>query len=155
MRAKILLALVCVMGLAVGVGHVFGQEAPKGKPVPPGMVSVPSGEFTMGLSADDGFKECQKFYGDKCIREAFKDEEPVHKVYLDAYFIDKYEVTQGEYDKCVAVGKCKANQKMDGVSGPRQPVVMVSWEDAGSYCSWAGEAEHRHRLPLCGGLITL
>ena len=142
MRAKIALVLVGVIGLAVGVGFACTKDAPKEKPAPAGMVSVPAGEFIVGMSADDGFKECQKFYGDKCQRERFTDEEPAHKVYLDAYYIDKYEVTQEEYDRCVAAGKCKANLKYDGFTGPRQPVVGVTWDDAKSYCSWAGR-----RLP--------
>jgi len=137
MRTKIGLALVGVIGLAVGVGLAWAEKA-----APPGMVKVPAGEFIMGMSADDGFKECKKFYGDKCKRDLFTNEEPVHKVYLDAYLIDKYEVTQGEYDKCLAAGKCRANEKYDGFTGPRQPVVGVSWEDARSYCSWA-----KKRLP--------
>jgi formylglycine-generating enzyme required for sulfatase activity len=147
MRAKIALVLVGVIGLAVGVGLAWAEDAPKDehtkeKHAPAGMVLVPAGEFIMGMSADDSFKECKKFYGEKCQREGFIDEEPVHKVFLDAYFIDKYEVTQAEYDQCVAAGKCKANQKYNGLAGTHQPVVGVYWEDAKSYCSWVGK-----RLP--------
>jgi len=148
MRTKIQSVLVGAIGLAVVVGLASAQDAPKTtkeKPVPPGMVPVPAGEFTMGMSADDALKECRKFFGDKCGNgdgEMFKNAAPVHKVYLDAFFIDKTEVPQEDYDKCVAAGKCKANQKSDGFTGPRQPVVGVTWEDARSYCSWAGK-----RLP--------
>jgi len=61
MRTKIGWALVGVIGLALCVGLAFAEQAPKEKPVPPGMVVVPAGEFTMGMSADDALKECQKF----------------------------------------------------------------------------------------------
>lgn len=105
------------------------------------MVFVPAGEFIMGMDADDGFRECKKYHDD-CKRDWFTDEEPVHKVYLDAFYIDKYEVTQSEYNECVKSGKCKANEKFDGFTGSRQPVVGVDWTDANNFCSWSGK-----RLP--------
>jgi eukaryotic-like serine/threonine-protein kinase len=148
MRMKLGLALVGVMGLAVAVGLACAQEAPKDKAakekaVPPSMVAVPAGEFIMGMSADDCLNECRKFLGDKCGNGyRFKPEGPVHKVYLDAFYIDKTEVPQADYNRCVAAGKCQANHKYDGVTPPRQPVVGVTWDDARSYCSWTGK-----RLP--------
>jgi len=157
MKVKIGLAMAGLFGLALIVGAAWAQESPKqeipgeeapnegppqNKPIPQGMVLVPAGEFIMGMSADDAFKECQKYIGDKCQREWYTCEEPVHKVYLDAYYIDKYEVTQAEYGQCVAAGECPANEKQEGFTGTRQPVVGVTWDDARSYCSWVGK-----RLP--------
>lgn len=49
------------------------------------LVYVPAGEFTMG--SDDGYS----------------DELPAHKVYLDAFWIDQTEVTNKQYEVCVAV----------------------------------------------------
>jgi len=140
MRAKTGMVLAFVIALAICVGG--GCKNCGGNSAPPGMVLVPAGEFTMGMSADDGFKECKKFLGDRCKREWFTREEPVHKVYLDAFYIDKHEVTQENYDKCVEAGKCRANMKYDGFTGAKQPVVGVSWKDAKTYCEWAGK-----RLP--------
>ncbi|GAI74739.1 unnamed protein product, partial [marine sediment metagenome] len=57
------------------------------------MVLIPAGEFLMG--SDDG--------GD--------DEKPVHKVYLDAYYIDKYEVTNLQFSRFLTE---KGNQKEGG-----------------------------------------
>ncbi len=148
MRAKIgMAALVGVIGLAVIASLACApreakkEEAKKKEAAPEGMVLVPAGEFTMGMDADEALKECRK-YLDDCKRKWFTNEEPVHQVYLDAFYIDKYEVTQGEYDKCVAAGKCEANEKYDGFTGSKQPVVGVAWEDAKTYCEWAGK-----RLP--------
>ena len=93
------------------------------------MVYVPAGEFMMG---------CNSKVDDACD----DDEKPYHEVYLDAYYIDKYEVTQGEYDKCVQAGECDENEKYDGFTGSKQPVVGVDWKDAKTYCEWAGK-----RLP--------
>jgi serine/threonine-protein kinase len=98
-----------------------------------GMVSVPAGEFTMGSNTG----------GDA--------EKPEHAVYLDAFWIDKYEVTNALYKKCVDAGKCSApssskSYKRDSYYGNSQydnfPVIYVSWNDADKYCQWAGK-----RLP--------
>jgi formylglycine-generating enzyme required for sulfatase activity len=93
------------------------------------MVQVPAGEFMMGCN-EQVDKDCDA------------NEKPYHKVYLDAYYIDKYDVTQGEYNQCVSAGRCKANNKYDGFTGDRQPVVGVTWDYAKTYCEWAGK-----RLP--------
>ena len=92
------------------------------------MVLVPAGEFWMGCN----------YQAERCA----DDERPYHKVYLDAYYIDKYEVTQADFNKCVSVGQCNANEKEEGFAGDRQPVVRVSWFDANIYCQWVGK-----RLP--------
>jgi formylglycine-generating enzyme required for sulfatase activity len=79
------------------------------------------------------------------------DEKPVHKVYLDAFYIDKYEVTNAQYKKFIdATGykppenwnDAKVSESQADFSAPNKPVVGVSWEDAQAYCRWAGK-----RLP--------
>jgi formylglycine-generating enzyme required for sulfatase activity len=86
------------------------------------MVFVPAGEFSMG--SNDGES----------------DEKPVHTVYLDAYYIDEYEVTNAQYRKCVEAGVCSQPSYWDdsGYNKPNQPVVGVNWNDAKTYCQWAG-----------------
>ncbi len=95
------------------------------------MVKVPSGVFTMG--ADDDFP-CEK---------------PAHQVYLDEFWIDKYEVTNRQYKQfCDATGRRYPRDPGDfGTpdylrSWPDYPVVNVSWDDAKAFCDWAGK-----RLP--------
>jgi formylglycine-generating enzyme required for sulfatase activity len=100
-------------------------EQSKGGP----MVSVPAGEFWMGCN-------------NKVDKQCKADEKPYHKVYLDAFYIDKFLVTQSEYNKCVTYGACAENQKWDAFTGDRQPVVGVNWDEANTYCKWAGK-----RLP--------
>jgi len=93
------------------------------------MVYVPAGEFAMG--SNDGYNY----------------EQPVHQVYLDEYWIDKYEVTNGQFEDCVAAGAC--SEPYSGESSTRSsyyeneeftnyPVIWVNWYRAEAYCEWAG-----------------
>lgn len=96
------------------------------------MVLVPAGEFMMGARED---------------RNKYKNEYelPVHPVYLDAYYIDQYEVTTSRYAKFLQETK-RAAPLLWSDQVPKQhekkPVIGVSWSDAVAYCVWAGK-----RLP--------
>lgn len=80
-----------------------------------------------------------------CRRESFTDELPLHVVYLNAYWIDRTEVTNGQYRECVQAGACAAPTTCDaGVSAyldlskENYPVACVSWNDAVAYAAWVG-----------------
>jgi formylglycine-generating enzyme required for sulfatase activity len=81
------------------------------------MVLVPAGSFTMG-SAQGG-----------------PDERPPHKVSVDSFLIDKYEITQEQYDKLVPAGS------MSHFKGPKRPVEQMSWVRAVFYCNARSRAE--------------
>jgi formylglycine-generating enzyme required for sulfatase activity len=106
------------------------------------MVLVPAGEALIGLAPG----------------EPGSDRNPLRKVYLNAFYIDKYEVTNEQYHKCVAAGACKdpslitdyppaffdAGKKWYRMETMKNyPVVGITWRQAGIYCEWAGK-----RLPL-------
>jgi len=97
-----------------------------GFPQPGEMVLIPAGTFKMGIEG------------------ANSNERPVHEVYLDAYYIGIFEVTNAEYAKFVeATGRYSPSTFFDvNFNGPNQPVGDVSWEDADEYCKWVGK-----RLP--------
>ena len=109
------------------------------------MALIPAGEFWMGTeesALDTAVAELAQYdIGRKSQREWFEDEVPPHQVYLDAYYIDRYEVTNAQYKKFVqATGYREPSEWQDErFNRPDQPVVGVSWDDALAYCNWAGK----------------
>jgi len=92
------------------------------------MVLVPAGEFPMGSEQGDD------------------DEQPVHRVFLDSFYLDTFEVTNGRFAKFVAAIQSEppwgfADQETPMVHA-EQPVRWVNWLEATGYCLWAGK-----RLP--------
>jgi len=87
------------------------------------MVLIPAGEFLMGSP---------------------EGEQPQHTVFLDAFYIDKYEVTNAQYKQFMdATGyKAPRNWRHSTFNQPFQPVVGVDWHDALAYAEWDGK-----RLP--------
>jgi formylglycine-generating enzyme required for sulfatase activity len=106
-------------------------------------VYVPAGEFTMGADDPDAKTTIEGGVA--------YPENPVHTVTLDGFWIDKYEVTTGQYAQCVAAGACEppwspGSEVVTRYYGEPEysnyPVIWVNWYLAGTYCSWAGR-----RLP--------
>ncbi len=98
------------------------------------MVYVPAGPFIMG---DDTGEE---------------NEKPQHTVNLEAFWIDKTEVTNGMLDKCYRSGPCQPPKKFSSTvrqsyfqdnSFVDYPVIFVTWYNAETYCEWVGS-----RLPV-------
>lgn len=112
------------------------------------MVFIPAGEFPMGTSDEQRTRLIDEHIWDKNWNES---ELPLHTVYLDAYWIDQTEVTNGQYALCVADGACQEPRFLksatrDSYFGNPEfqnyPVVYVDWTMAKAYCTWAGR-----RLP--------
>ena len=89
-------------------------------------VYVPAGSFLMGSDAGD------PFFPD------FADEQPVHPVTLDAFWLDRTEVTWGQYAACVAGGDCDRPAADCTSPGDEYPVACVTWQQARDFCAWAG-----------------
>ncbi len=121
----------------------FGEDQPYAVEVWPGesyldvnmipMLRVPAGEFIRGTN------------------DGFPDEQPEQVVTVDDFYIDQYEVTNRQYDRCVRDGKCALPALPRSVNFGRYyaesafrnyPVIWVTWDDAAAYCRYAGK-----RLP--------
>jgi len=94
-------------------------------------VYVPSGSFLMG-SADT-------------FNEAELQEKPQHTVYLDGYWIDQTEVTQGMFKRCIASGTCpdvvhdlEQNPNFANSDFDNHPAIYVTWDQAKTYCERVG-----------------
>jgi formylglycine-generating enzyme required for sulfatase activity len=92
------------------------------------MLYVPAGTFSMGS-------------------ETSSDERPIHAVNLSAYYMDKYEVTNAAYKRCVEAGVCdpprqsNSNTRSAYYGNPEfdeHPVIYVDWNMAKTYCEWRG-----------------
>ncbi|MDY0296015.1 MAG: bifunctional serine/threonine-protein kinase/formylglycine-generating enzyme family protein [Acidobacteriota bacterium] len=92
-------------------------------------VKMEAGEFSMG--SNDGAS----------------DEQPVHRVYLDTYYISKYEVTFDQYDAfCNETGRSRPSD--EGWGRGSRPVINVSWDDAVAFCRWLSKKTGKTvRLP--------
>ncbi|TKB88782.1 MAG: tetratricopeptide repeat protein [Nitrospira sp.] len=110
------------------------QQGPPGNPAPPAtqaqeraMILVPAGEFIMGSSMGEA------------------DELPVHWVYVDAFWMDTYQVSVGHYARFLDATSQEAPPDwtiMNKSQHQKRPVANVDWTDAQAYCTWAGK-----RLP--------
>ena len=147
--AVCLFAIVIVIGgcreggVEVTEGGVEVEVEVQPVTVPEGMVLIPAGTFEMG--SNDA--------------EADDDEQPVHTVHLDAFYMDKHEVTNAQFKAFVDANPRWQKTRIDkrfyignylehwsGNNYPsgkaNHPVVYVSWYAAMAYAEWAGK-----RLP--------
>jgi formylglycine-generating enzyme required for sulfatase activity len=88
------------------------------------MVLIPAGEFVMG--SPDG--------------EGLDNEQPEHKVRADAFYLDKFEVTNARYEKFMdETGRARPKfwEQLDLTLHGELPVIGISWHDAKAYCEWA------------------
>lgn len=90
------------------------------------MAYVPAGVFLMGNDLGSA------------------DERPIHSVNVEAFYIDRYEVTNGLYKVCVQAGVCQSVRKNSATRDHyyddriyvRFPVIFVDWNMAQTYCEW-------------------
>ena len=128
MKTVSMVLVMLLMVLMLKGDNLVRTTVAQSPSVPEGMVLIPAGEFQMGSTDSQGDS----------------DELPVHTVYLDAFYMDIFEVTIGQYKEFIrSTGhKPLANQVLNLSPTDWHPVVGVSWYDAMAYATWAGK-----RLP--------
>jgi len=106
-------------------------------------VFVPAGNFLMGST--DSHVAAMKA---NCPTCDFLNETPQHSVYLDDFWIDRTEVTNAQYARCVASKECQppamdSRTSVPYYSDPKfadYPVIYINWNNAAAYCKWAGRS---------------
>lgn len=144
--------LVALLGFMI---WIYLSPAPD-PPIP--MIQIPAGEFQMGSTASEALAECIKIDPQGgCQLSWFVDEEPIHTVPLDAFYIDQFEVTNEQFAQFL---NQEGNQIEGGIAWyaggedarifqnrgvwqvdnkyTHHPVVEVSWFGAQAYCRWRG-----------------
>ena len=135
------------VGLMLAILNACDQPTVYSEP-PKNMILIPAGNFIMGTNSE----------------QANADQKPAHKVYLDAFYIDKHEVTNAQFEAFITDGGYQ-NQEHWTENGwnfiqknhittplqhgentvstkPNHPMIGVSWYEAKAYATWAGK-----RLP--------
>ncbi|MBI5047696.1 MAG: SUMF1/EgtB/PvdO family nonheme iron enzyme [Deltaproteobacteria bacterium] len=111
------------------------------------MVFIPAGEFIMGSSEEEVEKVAREFgkKGD-FVDYDFRKETPKRKVYVKAFYIDRYEVTNAQYKRFIDATGHRPPYHWENGTYPQDkgsyPVINVSMNDAKAYTFWAGK-----RLP--------
>jgi formylglycine-generating enzyme len=107
---------------------------------PDNMVQIPAGKFWMGRAYTIYTDSADLIPRDKM------DDRPANNIYLDAFYIDKYEATNADYAKFVQATGTKAPWHWPQGKLPagreKFPVYNVNWFEAAAFCKWAGK-----RLP--------
>jgi formylglycine-generating enzyme required for sulfatase activity len=98
------------------------------------MVLIPVGGFLAGGDPKTGYKECLK-HAQSCELEWFEHEGPSNWVWIDEFYMDKYEITQKDFEAMLEKNPSK-------FKGDNLPVERVLWKEANEYCKKAGK-----RLP--------
>jgi formylglycine-generating enzyme len=111
----------------------------------PASIRVAAGRFAMGSSAAeivDAVARCAREpLAHRCNETLFSDELARHYVTLSSYWLDRTEVTVEQYQRCVALRRCRAIDYAAGArrfGRPSLPVSLVTWEDARDYCRQRG-----------------
>jgi formylglycine-generating enzyme required for sulfatase activity len=156
LAALTLLVTACQMGgPAQPTAIALPETLPTNTPVPQGETDANTDSGETRVAAADGMVEVYIPAGTFTMGGvdplASTDELPFHQVTLNAYWIDKVEVTNGMYALCVKAGACRLPMDLKSqthsayYSDPQYanyPVVYVTWLQAKTYCEWAGR-----RLP--------
>ena len=133
-----------IIAMSFFIIHAVADSAETDREItPPGtrgsvMIAVSAGDFMIGINpeTDDGY-------------DNYDDEKPYRKIYIDKFYIDKYEATVEDYKECVKARECKKLPTYQGRLGRvcnwqhkdrlNHPINCLSWEDADKLCKWAGK----------------
>ena len=109
------------------------------------MVRVAAGSFVMGSSPAElelAIGSCaREALGYRCNEQSFSSELPRHTQALGSFWLDRTEVTAGDYDRCAATSACRPRPLEGGArrfARPELPATLVRAADAEAYCQSRG-----------------
>jgi formylglycine-generating enzyme required for sulfatase activity len=109
------------------------------------MIRVAASSFVMGsseLEVVQAIGSCSReALGYRCDERTFTSELPRHVARVESFWLDRSEVTAGDYDRCASIGVC-APRRLEGgarrLARPDLPATLVSARDAETYCRSRG-----------------
>lgn len=115
----------------------------------PSVVHIDAGDVVMGSTPEEidaAIRLCRRELvglsaAENCTEDLFVSETPAHRVRVSAFGLDRTEVTQGAYSRCVTAGVCAPSLVTapdPRLSGETLPVVGVSHREARQYCAFVG-----------------
>jgi formylglycine-generating enzyme required for sulfatase activity len=121
----ILLLGVGIFSCNSGKSERVQRNAGSGTPPQNDMVLIPAGYFYMGSDSGE------------------VDENPVHKVWLDSFAIDRFPVTNAQFTEYLQETGAEAPLYWNDpkCNNPAQPVVGLTWKEAMTYCQWRSKKE--------------
>ena len=129
------------------------QDMHHKSPMKSEMVAIPAGKYKIGENIINSIEHCRKV-GEStpnfnklttdeifCKKEAFLEESPAREIDVKGFFIDKYEVTSGQYRLCITQNGCSYSDSLLNMDN-QLPMTNVNWFQAKEFCNWRGD-----RLP--------
>ncbi|HEV3116692.1 MAG TPA: SUMF1/EgtB/PvdO family nonheme iron enzyme, partial [Gemmataceae bacterium] len=121
-RKELALYLAAAAFALLGCDRTGAPGGPKVNTAPPVITTkggiaaalIPAGFFEMGS------------------RRGREEEQPLHKVWIDSFLMDRHEVTQAEYTK---LGDLEAFPNPAHFKAPDLPVEQVTWPQAARFCN--------------------
>src|SRR5262245_22716338 len=129
MKRRTIFAILCCVCAALPAA---AQTA-----APEGMVEIPAGKFWYGRTY--GYD----VYSVDVVARDHYNADPANLLYIDAFYFDKYEVTNTDYAKFLDATHIKAPWHWPQGKIPEKqekfPVANVTWFEATDYCKWVGK----------------
>jgi formylglycine-generating enzyme required for sulfatase activity len=143
----------CALTLALLFSACPGGKAPapkSGAGATPAALPAPVVKIVAGSGRDPvplALVAAGPFLRGSAQGQGEEDERPQRVIHLDAFYIDQLAVSVAQFRRCVVAKACSVPETEKGCNWGTpgredHPVNCVSWDQARSYCAWAGK-----RLP--------